>query len=526
MNDDNGKKDTAQQPEKKQNSQYQQIFRDFVDSRKKTNRSIFNQRKHEILCFVLKTMIGIMLINTVLWLLGIYTKNFSEHILKYYLLLYVTSTVAGRVVSLIHLPPLMGMILAGIAIRNLKPSSHKHEEEFVLLFVFLICETTTSIIMAIDVLMLNISGWHKIGCVIVRLAFLPLIVEFIAISTVAIYYYEPNFNWKSVYGYGFFWPILSPSVLMPSLLRFKRMGYGEKSKVIPLLIAASTLVEVITNISDGLLILIDQCDKNKQNKLFDLIQLYVKELCVEIILAIIMGVFMIFVPPIPWSNVDNKPKDQKSQAIKKKQKTIFLISIIRLMLFCAVGCIVGIVKWFNQQPVTWSLGGAISLYVASTGWKWRWRTQNSDKQTELYYETAMQDHIDGFVAVLEYVWDILQPMVFGILGSILNFEHVIIDKRLYTGILVVVIGFVVRTIVTTCSIFGSGLNFKEVVFINIAWFFNATILTYLTFVLIVYDKKDSIDLSQHYSTITVFSVFSRAQIGSFLMWWFGPKLLS
>lgn len=113
------------------------------------------------------------------------------------------------------------------------------------------------------------------------------------------------------------------------------------------------------------------------------------------------------------------------------------------MLFCVIGFIIGIVKWFILQPLTWSLGCSISSFVASIGWKWKWKRQNSDKQTKSYDESIVVDQISGFINALDHVWDILQPMVFGILGTTFNFEHITTDNKLYTGILVVAIGFIV-----------------------------------------------------------------------------------
>lgn len=62
----------------------------------------------------------------------------GKQILKHFVLLYVISAVAGRVITIIRLPPLVGMIMAGIgfnAIESLN-SNHQFKDEFILLFIY------------------------------------------------------------------------------------------------------------------------------------------------------------------------------------------------------------------------------------------------------------------------------------------------------------------------------------------------------------------------------------------------------
>ena len=52
----------------------------------------------------------------------------------------------------------------------------------------------------------------------------------------------------------FHWTIISHIVLLPNLSRLKRMGYGEEKNIITLVVTASVIVEIITSITDGLLL--------------------------------------------------------------------------------------------------------------------------------------------------------------------------------------------------------------------------------------------------------------------------------
>lgn len=103
------------------------------------------------------------------------------------------------------------------------------------------------------------------------------------------------------------------------------------------------------------------------SSLFIIIKLYAKDLCIEIILAIIMGVFMIFVPSMPRPNADNNPKDQRNRDVKNKQVNIYIyfyFYVLRLHL---------LLYWQNVEPK--NLNGKnvdinIKIFLLNSKWMW------------------------------------------------------------------------------------------------------------------------------------------------------------
>ena len=52
----------------------------------------------------------------------------------------------------------------------------------------------------------------------------------------------------------FYWTIINHIVLLPKLSRLKLMGYGKEKYIITLVVASSVIMEIITSITDGLLL--------------------------------------------------------------------------------------------------------------------------------------------------------------------------------------------------------------------------------------------------------------------------------
>ncbi|VVC38293.1 Hypothetical protein CINCED_3A008672 [Cinara cedri] len=514
----------------KQQEQCQNICIDFDNSpdSPEENKPISGWSGHRILCIAVEALAGIILI-CIMWWLSIWctiltkqTRNDEFWDLVKILMLYIASILAGQAINIIcNFPTLMGMVLAGITFFIFELSINTSDT--LQKFVFFISEITPFVIMIISVLELNTWEFRQISGSLVRLVVVSFIVD-IGFIGIAAYFIWPIDAWVPIYGYGFVWSTINPVVLVPSLLQLKRMDYGEESGVINLLIAASCIMEVITNITDGYL----QClDKYHASTIFVKIVLYAEDLFLEIGIGIIFGVIMIFAPFHAWIKSFNilKKRENDNQDINKNQNIVPLLSILRVAISCIAGFIIGFLKWYTNFPVTWSLGCAISMFVASTGWKFKNKNDINSTISSKDINNQVKHEIDAVSKIYEFLLIALYPMIFVLVGFHIGYVKINIEV-VYTGIIVFLFVVTIRIIITTCSVWGTGFSYNEVIFINIVWIVNSTIMTCLTTTSYFYDHNTIDNFFDHIKFTAEIFLLLKAFFGSFIIQRFGTRLLT
>jgi len=130
------------------------------------------------------------------------------------------------------------------------------------------------------------------------------------------------------FSYRFTLSAVSPAVLVPSLLRLKRLGYGEDNGVNTLVIAASSLDDIVSISAFGVLlgivfstgtydrlrirytsridISIDRVSSRRNNVTGDLTSKIIQgpvDICIGTALGLVWGFLLIFVPASPWAKV-------------------------------------------------------------------------------------------------------------------------------------------------------------------------------------------------------------------------------
>lgn len=121
------------------------------------------------------------------------------------------------------------------------------------------------------------------------------------------------------------------------------------------------------------------------------------------------------------------------------------------------------------------------------------------------------------------------PLLYGILGSGLDFE--IVDSDIMCrAFLVMIIGTIVRIPLSYISVIKADLNYKEKLFISIAWIPKATVQAALGGVILgIIDQKNLGTTFYRYGqsilAITLLSILITAPLGALLIGLFGKKLL-
>ncbi|XP_029342199.1 sodium/hydrogen exchanger 9B2-like [Acyrthosiphon pisum] len=429
-------------------------------------------------------------------------------------MLYVAGLAAGCVVDVVGgLPPLLGMMVAGIALQNV--GLYTVTANWCVNLVAIMREAALSVILIKGGLEMNAAQLRRLSGAVTRLALLPCVAE-AAAAAVAAHYILPNFSWEWGLMLGFVLSAVSPAVLVPNLLRLKHMGYGEKNGVNTLVIAASSLDDIVSISAFGVLSGIVFSTGNLTSKIVQ----GPEDVCIGTALGLVWGFLLIFVPPpIVGKCILHQPK-------WCHEKTDQSVTATRAFLLGAGGILAVTGSQWYGYPGAGPLACIISSFVAGTGWKWREEKQNCDSPTTV----STHDEASPVEAIFECIWFGLQPILFASIGTEVKFELLRGGDIIIAGLLVLVAGLIVRLIVTSCAVWGAGFNIKEVTFINIAWLPKATVQAALAPVALdmarMMGTEEDKESASRLLTIAVISILVTAPIGAFGIQWFGPRLLS
>ena len=188
---------------------------------------------HSHFGWVLTRVLGLCIAWAALW--GIVGKEeafFGGNVFSIFLL-YVLSRVSGFFVGLLGLPPLLGMLLAGIVLNNVQLTSKGHTiaDDIQREWRVALRDFSFITILIRAGLSLNPKGLMLMKSVVIRLALCPgVLAEGPVIALLAYFVFDMPFNWAFMLG--FILAAVSPAVVVPSLLKLQNKGYGvEQGKI-------------------------------------------------------------------------------------------------------------------------------------------------------------------------------------------------------------------------------------------------------------------------------------------------------
>ncbi|XP_077925152.1 sodium/hydrogen exchanger 9B1 isoform X3 [Halichoerus grypus] len=163
------------------------------------------------------------------------------------LIIFYSAIIGGKLLELIRipsvpqLPPLLGMLLAGFTVRNVPfLSNYIHVNNT---WSSTLRTTALTVILIQAGLGLDPQALRHLKRVCLRLAIGPCLME--ACSTAVVSHFLMNFPWQWGFLLGFVLGAVSPAVVVPSMLLLQENGYGINKGIPTLLIAASSLDDII-----------------------------------------------------------------------------------------------------------------------------------------------------------------------------------------------------------------------------------------------------------------------------------------
>ncbi|XP_012692520.1 sodium/hydrogen exchanger 9B2 [Clupea harengus] len=397
--------------------------------------------------------------------------------------LFICAVIAGRVMGLIRLPklpplpPLLGMLLAGILLRNIPvvTDAVQIDKEW----SSSLRTIALAVILARAGLGLDSSALKKLKGVCVRVAMGPCLIE---ASTVAVAsHFIMGLPWVWGFILGFVLGAVSPAVVVPSMLVLAKEGYGVEQGVPTLLMAAGSFDDIlaITGFTTCLGV------ASATGAAWFNILRGVLEVFGGMVAGILLGFFLQYFPS----------KDQKHVVMKRS------FFVLGLSVFAVFGSNVA------GFPGSGGLCTLVLAFVAGVGW--------GDTK-------APVEEIVG------RAWDIFQPLLFGLIGTEITFST-LDGHRVGLGIAALMIALAVRLLFTFVMVMCAGFNFKEKIFIALAWMPKATVQAAIgSTALDMARKKQDAELESYgmdVLTVAVLSILLTAPIGALLIGLCGPFLL-
>ncbi|NWW74896.1 SL9B2 protein, partial [Climacteris rufus] len=370
-----------------------------------------------------------------------------------------------------------GMLLAGFLIRNTPFIS-----DFVqikLRWSAALRNIALSIILTRAGLGLDPKALKKLKGVCLRLAFGPCLSETCTAAVLAHLFLHLPWQWGFILG--FVLGAVSPAVVVPSMLILQAGGYGVEKGVPTLLMAAGSIDDILAitgfNTCLGMVF-------SSGSTLYNVLR-GVLEVTVGIAAGGILGMFIRYFPS----------HDQASLAWKRSY------FVLGLSMFAVFGSI------YFGFPGSGGLCTLVLAFVAGVGW--------SDEKRE----------IEKIVAV---AWNIFQPFLFGLIGA----EVSVTSLRPETvGLCVAILGIalVVRIIATFLMVSFAGFNFKEKVFVSLAWIPKATVQAAIGSLALDTARRHQDEQLEKYGmdvlTVAFLAILITAPIGALVIGLAGPRLL-
>ncbi|XP_037686295.1 sodium/hydrogen exchanger 9B1 [Choloepus didactylus] len=399
------------------------------------------------------------------------------------LIVFYCSLLGGKLLEVIkipsvpQLPPLLGMLLGGFTVRNI-PFISQHVQ-ISGKWSSSLRNAALTIILIRAGLGLDPKVLKQLKKICVRLSMGPCLLE--ACSAAVFSHLIMKFPWQWAFLLGFTLGAVSPAVVVPSMLFLQEHGYGIEKGIPTLLVAASSIDDIvaITGFNACLSIVFSSGD------LLNTLLSSLWEVILGVLLGVALGFFLQYFPS----------RDQP----KLEWKRAFLI------LGLCVTAVLG-----SHRVGLHGAGGLCTIvltFVAGLRWaKEKIRVQK----------------------IVAGAWNIFQPLLFGLVGA----EVSVFSLRanaIGTCVATVSLALLVRICATFFLMCFAGFSLKEKIFIALSWMPKATVQAVLG-PLALETARISAPHLEEYSrdvmTTAFLAILITAPNGALIIGLLGPKILT
>ena len=391
-------------------------------------------------------------------------------------LLLALAVLGGFVARSLHMPALLGMLLAGIAVRNVPGNLLEALPDSWSLVLRLIALT---VILLRAGLGMDLDALVGLRASLVRLAFLPNLSEAITVAVVARLVLDLPLLWGLLLG--FVVAAVSPAVVVPSLLDLQLRGYGVAKGIPTMILAAATFDDVVSITGFGATLSLVFADSGEATVIESLVRAPL-ELAVGLVAGILGGLLCSLVP---------------------RDTTWFRFGALTGL---------GLVAVLGGWALGFAGGGSLAAMTMGAVSARRWRGSTA-----------------AVAKRLSWAWAVAQPILFGLIGAAVVLAAVE-PSYINGGLVILVIGLTVRLVVTYLSASANHFNTRERLFVALAWIPKATVQAAIgALALDLARQNEAGPQAEIYGTqivtIAVLAILVTAPIGALAIAWSGPRWL-
>ncbi|KAJ8001121.1 hypothetical protein DPEC_G00187930 [Dallia pectoralis] len=397
--------------------------------------------------------------------------------------LFICSFTGGKVVGLVRLPklppfpPLLGMLLTGFLLRNIPVVTDAVYIDFQ--WSASLRNIALAIILARAGLGLDGPALKKLSMVCLRVAVGPCVMEACTVSILSHFLLGLPWIWGFILG--FVLGAVSPAVVVPSMLLLQREGYGLEQGIPTLLMAAGSFDDILAITGFTTCIGIAFATGSTWYNLLR----GILEVGGGIVAGLLLGFLLRYFPS----------KDQDKIVIKRS----FLL--LGLSVFAVFGSTAA------GFPGSGGLCTLVLSFLAGLSWR------------------RSKVPVEDIVGI---AWDVFQPLLFGLIGAEIRITE--LDTNIVgLGAATLAIGLLVRVACTFICVLCAGFNFKEKLFMALAWLPKATVQAAIgsTALDMARVKEDKVleKYGMNVLTVAVLAILITAPIGALVIGLTGPILL-
>ncbi|KAK3860198.1 hypothetical protein Pcinc_017629 [Petrolisthes cinctipes] len=343
------------------------------------------------------------------------------------MVLYAAALAGAAGMGHVGLPPLLGSLVVGILLSSV-PGINTVGHSVDVHWSSTLRSCALVIILIRAGLGLDPVALRKLNCVVLRLAFLPCLVE--TISAAVVSHFVLALPWLWSFMLGFIVAAVSPAVVVPCLLQLGEEGYGVEEGIPTLVIAAASLDDVLAITGFSVMLTLTF----SKGSLYWTISKGPVEIVLGLLYGLVFGVLCWYLP--------HK---------KKKYRPIYKFIIMFVL---------GSLAMFGSQKVNLESSGPIGVlslaFVAGLGWR---RPENMDSEVGNYYRQ---------------VWQLIQPMLFVLIGAEIDLGTLEVST-IGWGLITLAVCLSLRVATSFLVVAGGNFSVWERLFIAIAWLPKATV---------------------------------------------------
>ena len=382
-------------------------------------------------------------------------------------LLLLFGYIGGKLVSRTKLPPLIGMLLVGMAlgpyVLNWLDSDLLAVSQDIRTFALIVILLRAGLGIKKDQI-------KQVGTIALKISSIPCILEGVTITALA--YYLLNFSFAEAGMLGFIIAAVSPAVVVPSMLDLKEKEYGE-DKQVPTLLLAGTSIDDVFAITLFTFFLGLGTSGQDTSIAFELVFIPF-----SIIAGMMGGAVIALLATFLFKQFDKKYVEK------------LLLLLAAAILFVEWGEHVGIASLLGVMTL-----GFILL-------------------------ECIPNHTAHFTQSLAGLWIFLQILLFALVGAEVNIE-VALEAGL-TGLLIIALGLVGCSIGVWLATVNTPLNSKERLFCMIAYTPKATVQAAMGGIPLAMGASQGATIL----ALAVLSIIITAPLGAAAIYATAPKLLT